>query len=148
MNILLIIAFLIVVLLISLSSMSQSYASAKQAQAAIEASRAAQIASAGNLVIIVLVVVAVVIVVALLAWVYLRTTARPKRCWVTGADSDWVYLPNQHQTNAMLPALVTMLMYQLMKNQQEQHQHEVEQFWMMHEPANELPIFSDSTGDL
>ena len=148
MQIFLILILLIVVLLFGLSSLSQSYASAKQAQASIEASRAAQIANVGNLIIIALVIVAVVIVVALLTWVYLRTTARTKRRWASSASSDWDYLPQQGQSNAMLPALVTMLVYQLMQSQQEQHRQEAELFWMMHEPANDLPAFSDTTWDL
>jgi ABC-type Fe3+ transport system permease subunit len=148
MNILLIIVFLIVALLFGLSSNSQSYASAKQAQAAIEASRAAQIASAGNIVIVALLIGAVVIAVVLLTLVYLRMNAQPKRRQATSANLDWDYLPQQHQSNAVLPTVLTMLLYQLMQSQHEQHQQETEQFWMMHEPANDLSVFSENTWDM
>lgn len=144
MQILLVIAILIVVLLFGLSSISQSYASAKQAQAAIEASRAAQIASTGNLVT--LVTVALVILVALAAvvlvsWLYLRAKAQPKRNWVSGPNANWGQVP-QPQANALLPALLSMMLYQMMQSQQE-----TEQFWLMNEPNREIDVstFSDNS---
>jgi len=148
MNILLIIVFLIVALLFGLSSISQSYASAKQAQAAIEASRVAQIASAGNIFSVAMFIGAVVIVVVLLTLIYLRMNAQPKRRQTTSANPDWEYLLQQHNTNAALPTVLTMLLYQLMQSQHEQSQQETEQFWMMHEPANDLSVFSDNTWDM
>lgn len=138
---------LIVVLLFGLSSISQSYASAKQAQATIEASRAAQIASAGNLVTLVtvaLVIVAVLVAVVVIVWLLLRARSHPKRQWVSGPNANWGQLP-QPQANALLPALLSMMLYQMMQSQQ-QHQ-ETEQFWMMNEPAHEMDVstFSDNS---
>ncbi len=147
MQIFLILVLLIVVLLFGLSSMSQVYLHVKQVQATIEVNLATQIASAGNLLTVALVIVAIVVVVVLLTQVYLHSAVQPKRHRMASTNTDWEDLPKS-QTNAMLPALVTMLAYQLMQSQQEQHQHEAEQFWMTHEPANDSPTFSDTTWDL
>jgi len=47
----------------------------------------------------------------------------------------------------MLPALVTLLMYQFMHDQQ-QHQQDVDQFFLMNEPASDMSIFPDNTWDM
>ena len=129
---------LIVVLLFGLSSISQSYASAKQAQAAIEASRAAQIASAGNLVTVALVIVAVLAAVVVIAWLLLRTKSQPRRQWVSGPNANWGQV-HQPPANVLLPALLSMMLYQMMQSQ-EQHQQETEQFWMMNEPTHDMDV--------
>jgi len=139
---------LIVVLIFGLSSISQSYASAKQAQAVIEASRAAQIASAGNLVSLVsvaLIIVAVLVAVVVIAWLFLRVKTQPRRRWVAGSNEDQEEF-SAPQANALLPALLSMMVYQMMQSQ-EQHQQQTEQFWMMNEPTHEMDVstFSDNS---
>jgi hypothetical protein len=149
MQILLIVILVLVMLLFGLASVSQSYASAKQAQAAIEASRAAQIASAGNLVALVtvgLVIVAILAAVVFITWLLLRVKSQPKRRWVSRSNDDWPETPSP-QANALLPTLLSMLTYQMMQNQQQLNQ-ETEQFWMMNEPANDIPAFPDNTWDM
>ena len=147
MIILLILALLFVVLLFGLSSISQSYASAKQAEAVIETARAAQLASAGNLVSLVtaaLVVIAILAATVLVTWLLLRARTAPNQHRVPG--TSWDELPHQPQTNAMLPALLTLLAYQLMQEQQHQ---QTEQFWMLSQPEQQdVPTLPDSSWDL
>ena len=122
MQILLIIALVVVVLLFGLSSISQSYATAQQAQAAIEGSRAAQIASTGNLVTLVtiaLVIVAMLAAVVVLTWLLLRAKTNPKKQWMPGPNANWGQI-SQPQANDLLPALLTMLLYQMMQDKKQQ----------------------------
>ncbi|MEI7846942.1 MAG: hypothetical protein WCK35_14160 [Chloroflexota bacterium] len=143
------------VALFGLASISQSYATAKQAQAAIEASRAAQIASAGNLVAIVtmaMLAVAFLAAVVVIAWLVLRAKAQPKRHWARTSSGGWDGLDllskSQPQANALIPALMTQLLYEMTQRQQ----HESEQFWMsdpaMNDTMNEVPSFLDNTWDM
>ena len=154
---LIIAALLILLMLFSLSSVSQSYATAQQAQAAIEASRAAQIASTGNLVSLVtvtLVIVAALAMVVVIAWLILRAKAQSKRHWTGSRNGGWgqfdLISTSQPQTNALVQALMTQLLYELSQHQQHQ---DVEQFWM-NEPAmlndtlNDTPSFPDNTWDM
>jgi len=154
---LIIAALLILLMLFSLSSVSQSYATAQQAQAAIEASRAAQIASTGNLVSLVtvtLVIVAALAAVVVIAWLILRAKAQSKRHWTGSRNGGWgqfdLISTSQPQTNALVQALMTQLLYELSQHQQHQ---DVEQFWM-NEPAmlndtlNDAPSFPDNTWDM
>jgi len=144
MNRFLILSVLILALIFGFASISQSYATARQAQAAIEASRVAQIASVGNLValITVVLIVAIVLVVALFfGWLFLRGKSQPKRQWTPGPNANWGQV-SQPQANALLPALLTVLLYQMMQNQQ-QHFQESEQFWMLNEPADDTPAISE-----
>jgi uncharacterized alpha/beta hydrolase family protein len=144
MNRFLILIVLILALIFGFASISQSYATARQAQAVIEASRVAQIASVGNLVVLttmVLVIVAVLVVVLLLGWLFLRGKSQPNRQWTPGPNAHWGQV-SQPQANALLPALLTVLLYQMMQNQQ-QHFQEPEQFWMMNEPADDIPAISE-----
>ncbi len=145
MQIFFIIALVIVVLLFGLTSISQSYAASQQAQAAIEASRAAQIASAGNLVIIATLAVLLLVAVGVIALLLLRAKSQPKRQWTPGSNADWEPFPHfpQPNPNALLPTLLTMMMYQMMQ----QHQHEIEQFWMS-EPHQDVPAIPDNTWEL
>ena len=155
MQILLILALVIVVLFFGLSSVSQSYATAQQAQAAIEASRAAQIASTGNLVSLVtvaLVIVAGLAAVIVIAWLVLRAKTQPKRHWTANRNRGWdqfdLLSKSQPQANALIPALMTQLLYEMTQRQQ----HESEQFWMsdpaMNDTMNEVPSFPDNTWDM
>jgi ABC-type Fe3+ transport system permease subunit len=152
MQIILVIALLLMALLFSLSSVSQSYVTAQQAQAAIEASRAAQIASSGNLVTVVtvaLVIIASLAAVVVVAWLILRAKGQPKHRWISNRNGDWDQF-QQPQTNALVEALMTRLLYEMSQHQQQQ---DVEQFWM-NEPAmlndtlNEPPSFPDNTWDV
>ena len=149
---LLVLLLFVIVFLFGLSSVSQSYATAKQAQAAIEASRAAQIASTGNLVSLVtvaLVIVAVLIAVVVIAWLVLRAKSQSKRHWTTNRTGGWDQF-QQPQTNALVEALMTRLLYEMSQNQQHQ---DVEQFWMnepvmLNDTLNEPPSFPDNTWDM
>jgi ABC-type Fe3+ transport system permease subunit len=139
-----VLGILILALIFGLSSMSQSYATARQAQVAIEASRVAQIASVGNLVALVtvaLVIVATLVTVVLVGWLFLRGRSQAKRQWTPGPNAQWGQV-SQPQANALLPALLTVLLYQMMQNQQ-QHFQESEQFWMLNEPADDTPAISE-----
>ena len=154
---LIIAALLILLMLFSLSSVSQSYATAQQAQAAIEASRAAQIASTGNLVSLVtvtLVIVAALAAVVVIAWLILRAKAQSKRHWTGSRNGGWGQFDllgkSQPQTNALVQALMTQLLYELSQHQQHQ---DVEQFWMnepamMNDTLNDTPSFPDNTWDM
>jgi hypothetical protein len=144
MNRFLILSVLILALIFGFASISQSYATARQAQAAIEASRVAQIASVGNLVALITVALIVTIVLAValfFGWLFLRGKSQPKRQWVPGPNANWGQV-SQPQANALLPALLTVLLYQMMQNQQ-QHFQESEQFWMLNEPADDTPAISE-----
>jgi Ca2+/Na+ antiporter len=149
---LLVLLLFVIVFLFGLSSVSQSYATAKQAQAAIEASRAAQIASTGSLVTIVtvaLVIIAGLAAVVVIAWLILRNRTRINRRWMPSGNGSWNQF-QQPQTNALVEALMTRLLYEMSQHQQHQ---DVEQFWM-NEPAmlndtlNEPPSFPDNTWDM
>ncbi len=157
MQILIVLAFVIVAILFGISSVSQSYATAQQAQAAIEASRATQIASTGNLVTIItvaLVIIATLAAVIVIAWLVLRAKAQPKRHWTRTNNGGWdqfdLLSKSQPQTNALVEALMTRLLYEMSQHQQHQ---DVEQFWM-NEPAmlndtfNDTPSFPDNTWDM
>ena len=154
---LLVLLLFVIVFLFSLASVSQSYATAQQAQAAIEASRAAQIASTGNLVSLVtvtLVIVAALAAVVVIAWLILRAKAQSKRHWTGSRNGGWgqfdLISKSQPQTNALVQALMTQLLYELSQHQQHQ---DTEQFWM-NEPAmlndslNDTPAFPDNTWDM
>jgi amino acid transporter len=136
---------LILILLFGLSSMSQSYAAAKQAQAVIETARVAQIASLGNLVIIIALVILLLAAIGVIAYLLLRTETQPRRQWAPGPNAHWEQLP-QPSPNALLPTLLTMLMYQMMPQQQQQdHEH----YWLMQEPANQdIPALPDQPWDM
>ena len=145
-----ILLFVTLVALFGLASISQSYATAKQAQAAIEASRAAQIASTGNLVAIVtfaMLAVAFLAAVVVIAWLVLRAKSQPKRNWSPSRSGSWDGL-QQVQANALIPALMTQLLYEMTQRQQ----HESEQFWMsdpaMNDTMNDVPSFPDNTWDM
>ena len=86
-------------------------------------------------------------VVVFLSWLLLCSKSQPKRRCIPDTDADWDHF-HQLQSNAMLPALLNMFMNQMMQIQQDQHQQEVEQFWMIQESTNDLPTFSDSAWDL
>ena len=140
----------VIVFLFSLASVSQSYATAQQAQAAIEASRAAQIASTGNLVTIVtvaLVAISLLAAVVLIAWLVLRAKSQPKRQWNPSRNGVWDQF-QQPDANALIPALMTLLLYEMTQHQQ----HDAEQTWL-NEPAlndtlNDTPAFPDNTWDM
>ena len=141
---LLIIIVLIVILLFGLSSMSQSYAAAKQAQAVIETARAAQIASAGNLVIIVTLAVLLLAAAGVIAYLLTRTRPQPKPGqWVSGPNARWGRI-QQPDANAMFPALLTMMLYQMVQNQQQ----EADQLWQMSQPDQDVPALPDNTWDM
>lgn len=147
MPLILVVLLFLIVFLFSLASVSQSYATSQQAQAAIEASRAAQIASTGNLVTIVtvaLLAIALLAVVVVSAWLVLRTKAQPKRQWCPNRNRGWDQF-QQPDANALIPALMTILLYEMTQHQQ----HDAEQSWM-NEPAlnntlNDTPAFPDNT---
>jgi hypothetical protein len=129
--------------------MSQSYASAKQAQAVIEANRTAQIASAGNLVSLVsvaLVIVTVLAAIVFITWLFLGVKYQPKRRWISGTNDNREEVSSP-QVNALLPVLFSMMMYQMIQSQQEQHQQQTEQLWMMNEAAHDMDVatFSDNS---
>ena len=140
----------VIVFLFSLASVSQSYATAQQAQAAIEASRAAQIASTGNLVTIVtvaLVAIALLAAVVLIGWLVLRAKSQPKRQWNPSRNGVWDQF-QQPDANALIPALMTLLLYEMTQHQQQ----DAEQSWL-NEPAlnntlNDIPAFPDNTWDM
>lgn len=143
------------VALFGLASISQSYATAKQAQAAIEASRAAQIASTGNLVAIVtmsMLAVAFLAAVVVIAWLVICAKSQTKRNWTRTSTKGWdqfdLLSKSQPQANALIPALMTQLLYEMTQRQQ----HESEQFWMsdpaMNDTMNEVPSFPDNTWDM
>ena len=146
----LVLTLFVIVFLFSLASVSQSYATAQQAQAAIEASRAAQIASTGNLVTIVtvaLVTIALLVAVVLIAWLVLRAKSQPKRQWSSSRNGGWDQF-QQHDANALIPALMTLLLYEMTQHRQQ----DTEQSWM-NEPAlnntlNDTPSFPDNTWDM
>ena len=146
-----IIVILLIVLLglFSLSSISQSYASAQQAQAAIEASRTAQIASTGNLVtILVMTLLIVSFLVAMAVIAYLVYRLKLKTMLISG-KGQWAPGPNanfgrvgQPSANKLLPAMMTMLLIQMMRQQPGQNPQANQQF-TLEEPLDPLPILED-----
>ena len=146
----LVLLLFLIVVLFSLTTTSQSYATAQQAQAAIEASHASQIASTWNLVAIVtmaMLAVAFLAAVVVIASLVLRAKAQPKRHWTRTSTGGWDGF-HQPQANALIPALMTQLLYEMTQRQQ----HESEQFWMsdpaMNDTMNEVPSFPDNTWDM
>jgi hypothetical protein len=147
---LLVLLLFVIVFLFGLTSVSQSYATAQQAQVAIEASRAAQIASTGNLVSIVttmLLIIAGLAAVVVIAWLILRAKSQPRRQWSPSRNGGWDQF-QQPNPNALVPALMTLLLYEMTQHQQ----HDAEQTWL-NEPAmnntlNDLPAFPDNTWDM
>jgi len=151
-----IIVILLIVLLalFSLSSISQSYASAQQAQAAIEASRTAQIASAGNLVTILvmaLLIIAVLVAVAIIAYLVYRLKVKTmlspsKDHWAPGPNANFGRVV-QPSPNDMLPAVMTMLMIDLLNksiiSQQTGQAQQVGQQFTLEEPQDLLPVLDD-----
>jgi len=89
-----------------------------------------------------LVVLAALAAVVAIAWLLMRAKIHPQRRWVSGPNANWGQSP-QPKADAALPALLTMMLYQMMQNQQQ----ETEQLWMMSEPANDIPALPDSTWD-
>ena len=152
--------YVIVILLIfllglfSLSSISQSYASAQQAQAAIEASRTAQIASTGNLITILvmaLLIVSFLVAVAVIAYLVYRLKVKTMP---GSANGQWAPGPNanfgrvgQPSVNEMLPAMMTMLMIDLlsksMVRQQPGQNQQANQQFTLEEPLDQLPVLDD-----
>jgi hypothetical protein len=89
--------------------------------------------------------VAVLAAIVFITWFFLRAKSQLKRRWVTGSNNDWEEIPSS-RVNAMLPALLSMMVYQMMQNQ-EQHQQQTEQFWMMNGPTHDMDVstFSDNS---
>jgi len=146
----LVLLLFLIVVLFSLTSTSQSYATALQAQAAIEASHASQIASTGNLVAIVtmaMLALAFLTAVVVIAWLVIRAKSQTKRNWTRTSTGGWDGF-HQPQANALIPALMTQLLYEMTQRQQ----LESEQFWMsdpaMNDIMNEVPSFPDNTWDM
>ena len=109
---------LILAFLFALPSVSQSYASAKQAQAVIETSRAAQIASAGNLIIIAILSLLLLTALGVIGYLLWSTHQTSQSRWVSGPNANWGQQQiQQPDANAMLPALMTALLVQVMSNQ-------------------------------
>ncbi len=124
------ILLLILALLFGLSSISQSYAAAQQAQAVIETARAAQIASAGNLVIIVTLALLLVAAIGVIGYL-LVVRSRPQSTlgqWQPGPYARWRRI-EQPDASAILPAMMSMLLYQMA-----QHQNQVNQMIPLDEP--------------
>lgn len=147
-----VIVILLIVLLglFSLSSISQSYASAQQAQAAIEASRTAQIASTGNLITILvmaLLIVSFLVAVAVIAYLVYRLKIKTMP---GSANGQWLPGPNanfgrvgQPSVNEMLPAMMTMLLIQMMRQQQPGQNPQTSQQFTLEEPLDQLPVLDD-----
>lgn len=146
MSLVIVFLLLIILALFGLASISQSYASAQQAQAAIEASRAAQIASTGNLVTILamaLVVVTILIAVVVIAYLVYRLkfkvlldSGNNQRIVSQNASFGHVTQPS---ANDLLPSILTMLMIQLIRQQDGQRQQ-----FMLEEPQDQLPVLYDA----
>ena len=138
MQILLILVLLIVALLFGLSSISQSYATAKQAQAAIEASHVAQTASLGNLTIILVTAVIVLAVLLLGIFIaYLEFKSIPSRRSKSAVKAASFPHFEQEDGTQLLPALMTMLMVEMLRRQETQRPTMIE----MSHP--EIPIMDD-----
>jgi len=151
-----VIVILLIVLLglFSLSSISQSYASAQQAQAAIEASRTAQIASTGNLITILvmaLLIVSFLVAVAVIAYLIYRLKIKTMS---GSANGQWLPGPNanfgrvgQPSADEMLPAMMTMLLLDLlsksMMRQQPGQNQQASQHFTLEEPLDQLPVLDD-----
>jgi uncharacterized protein YqgC (DUF456 family) len=113
MKFLLVAALVIVVILFGLSSVSQSYATAQQAQAAIEANRTAQIASTGNLFIIATLSVLLLSTLGVIVYLLIKTRQSGKHQFSKPSTGQM----SQDDMNSLLPAMLTMLMYQMMQRQ-------------------------------
>jgi ABC-type Fe3+ transport system permease subunit len=145
----LVLLLFVIVLLFSLASISQSYATAQQAQAAIEASRAAQIASTGNLVAMVVIVFLVITLLAVIGFsVYLVYKLQvksknnlAKNAWRPGQSSNFDR-DTQPTVNDMLPAMLSMLIVQLMRQQPGQNQQ-----LSLDEPQEEFSILDNAQQD-
>ncbi len=129
MTVILVLIVILLVVLWGLASISQSYAAAMQAEAAIHTSRAAQVSSTGNLVTILIVALLVLVLLATLgfvAYLYYQIKIKPLLnpakggAWAPGPNAQWrqvTQLPTA--TNDLLPALLTMMMYQMLQQQRQ-----------------------------
>ena len=88
-----------------------------------------------------------VLIVALSVWVHRRAKIQSKQRWAAGANSNSEYFP-ACQPNTQMSIFLHGLVSQLMQAQHEQHQSEVEHFWMAQETINDTPSFSDNTWDM
>jgi hypothetical protein len=132
------------------SLFSQSCASPQQSQAALKASGVTHIASTWNLVHLItvaLIVITVLVVGVLIVWLLLRIKVQPKRQWISNSYADWEQI-SQPQPNALGPALLNLVLTQMMQSQQEDHQRDIEQFWTAQEPGNDFASFSDNSWDM
>jgi mannose/fructose/N-acetylgalactosamine-specific phosphotransferase system component IID len=140
----LVLLLFVIVLLFSLGSISQSYATAQQAQAAIEASRTAQIASTGNLVAMVVIVFLVIALLAVIGFsIYLayKLQVKSKSTWRPGQSAS-LERDAQPTVNDMLPAMLSMLIVQLMRQQPGQNQQ-----LSLDEPQEEFSILDNAQHD-
>jgi hypothetical protein len=150
----LVLLLFVIVLLFSLGSISQSYATAQQAQAAIEASRTAQIASTGNLVAMVVIVFLVIALLAVIGFsVYLAYKLQvksksnlTKSAWRPGQSSNFE-IDAQPTVNDMLPAMLSMLMIDLLSKSMTRQQPGQNQQLSLDEPQEEFSILDNTQQD-
>jgi ABC-type Fe3+ transport system permease subunit len=143
----LVLLLFVIVLLFSLASISQSYATAQQAQAAIEASRAAQIASTGNLVAMVVIVFLVIALLAVIGFsIYLayKLQVKSKSTWRPGQSASFDR-DTQPTVNDMLPAMLSMLMIDLLSKSRQQARQN--QQLSLDEPQEEFSILDNAQHD-
>jgi hypothetical protein len=152
-----VILLLIVLILFGLASISQSYATAQQAQAMIEANRATQIASTGNLVTILMIALLLassLVAVAVIAYLVYRVKVKASVStgqWVSGPNANFgrvgqVGQPmdqlGQPSANELLPAMLTMLLVQMLRQQTGRGQS-ANQLFTLEEPQDQVPSLTD-----
>jgi imidazolonepropionase-like amidohydrolase len=155
-----VILLLIVLILFGLASISQSYATAQQAQAMIEANRATQIASAGNLVTILMIALLLassLVAVAVIAYLVYRvkTKIQPgisQGQWVSGPNANFGRVGQvgqsagqlgQPSANELLPAMLTMLLVQMLRQQAGPVQGANQPFTLEEPLDQQLPSLTD-----
>jgi hypothetical protein len=81
----------------------------------------------------------------LLPRLFKRFPTRLKRQSKVSADWENVHQP---QPNALGPALLNLVLTQMMQSQQDHHQRDLDQFWTAQEPGNDFASFSDNSWDM
>lgn len=93
----------------------------------------------------ILLVIASVVLITLFIWILQHVKVHPRHRWLSNSRTSDDDLP---QPNALGPALLNLVLTQMMQSQQDHQQRGIEQFWTAQEPGNDFASFSDNSWDM
>jgi hypothetical protein len=85
-------------------------------------------------------------VIALVVWLPLQSRTYRKQQWKSDVNSGSE--DPQPQSNALVPAMLNLVVTQMMQSQQDHHEQDLEHFWIAQETINDTPAVPDSTWDM